>query len=197
MSDRIQDMLHQESQSLSLVNQSLPIWTNQGLTDYSFAIHSAGVTYWTLLGRDLGFQAISEMPAPSAGTYAHVGDDVRSDSAWFPLDETLPTVLVEFERYGGPADAAKLEGKVANLLLAHHRWSGSATLLVLAYWTKSLRNLPDHRALKQRVKTGFGTTAKEKVSGSSKCELMIFQTVLQETAEGKWKLWKMIERGKE
>jgi len=190
-------MLHEESQSLALANQSLPIWTNHGLIDYSFTIHSAGATYWTLLGRDLGFQAISEMPAPASGIYTNVGDDVRSDSAWFPRDETLPTVLVEFERYNGPGDAAKLDGKVANLLLSHHRWNGSATLLVLAYWTKSLRSLPDHRALKQRVKAGFETTAKEKVAGSSKCELMIFQTVLQETPEGKWKLWKMIERGKE
>lgn len=193
--DQIRARLADECASLAIAREALPLWTSHGIADYSCTLHSAGVTYWTCLGQRLGFQALAEMPPPLSGLYAHVGVDVRSDSAWYERTATRPSVLVEFERYAGAVDEGKLMAKVSNLLLAHHRWQESASMLVLSYWTKSVATLPDHRALKDRVRNGFETAAKERVSGSSRSQLLIFQTVLRETAAGTWRLWQMIERG--
>jgi len=195
--DELRRRLTEECASLAVAREVLPLWTDRGLADYSCTLHSAGVTYWTSLGQRLGYQAFVEMPPPLRGAYAHVGLDVRSDSAWYSRDSVRPSVLVEFERYAGAIDEGKLMAKVSNLLLAHHRWEQAAGALVLAYWTKSVATLPDHRAMKERVRSGFETAAKERVAGSSSCRLLIFQTVLRQTADGTWRLWQMIERGTE
>jgi hypothetical protein len=153
------------------------------------------MSYWSLLGTILGFEAVSEMPAPNDGPYAFVGDDVRNDSVWFAKQQHDPAVLVEFERYGGSGDEGKLAGKVDNLLLAHHRWGKRPQTLVLAYWTKGLASLPDHALLRQRVRNGFDTRTREQVHGSVGCEVYFFQAVLQQTPESCWRLSQMIERG--
>jgi len=189
------DLIREEASDLSIARARLALWSARGIPDTSCALHSVGMSYWSLLGTVLGFEAITEMPAPNDGPYAFVGDDVRSDSVWFTTRQHTPDVLVEFERYGGSADEGKLAGKVDNLLLAHHRWGKQPQTLVLAYWTKGLASLPDHASLRQRVRNGFVTRARECVCGSLACEIHFFQVVLREVSESHWRLSQLIERG--
>ncbi len=125
------DWIRQEASDLSIARTRLSLWLDRGVADISCSLHSVGTSYWSLLGTVWGFDAVTEMPAPNDGPYAFVGDDVRSDSVWFAAQQPKPDVLVEFERYGGPADEGKLAGKVDNLLLAHHRWGKQPQTLVL------------------------------------------------------------------
>lgn len=189
------ERIRQEANDLSIAKSHLSLWAERGVADTSCSLHSVGMSYWSLLGTMLGYETISEMPAPNEGPYAFVGDDVRNDSVWLERQQREPSVLVEFERYGGSADEGKLVGKVDNLLLAHHRWGKRPQVLILAYWTKGLASLPDHAMLRQRVKNGFETRARECVCGSVACEVYFFQTVLQQTPESHWRLSQMIERG--
>jgi hypothetical protein len=189
------EQIRREVSDLSIAKRHLGLWTDRGLGDNSCSLHSVGMTYWTLIGTMFGFDAVTEMPAPAEGAYGFVGDDVRSDSAWFAQNAGAPSVLVEFERYEGVSDQGKLAGKVNNLLLAHHRWHGVPKVLILAYWTKGLAALPDHASLRRRLKSGFETSAKEHVSGAAGCVVLFFQSVLQSTADSRWRLSQVIERG--
>jgi hypothetical protein len=189
------DRIRQDVADLSVVRKHLSLWLDRGVADESCSLHSVGMSYWSVLGTVLGYEAISEMPAPHNGPYAFVGDDVRNDAAWFTVQQQEPVVLVEFERYGGPADQEKLVGKVDNLLLAHHRWGKRPRTLVLAYWTKGLATLPDHTMLRQRTRNGFITRARENVPGSLDCEVHFFQAVHQQTMDSAWRLSQIIERG--
>lgn len=189
------EAIRKETSELSLAKRHLGLWTNRGVADASCALHSTGMTYWNLMGTMFGFDAITEMPAPTQGAYGYVGDDVRNDSAWFASGADTPSVLVEFERYSGQSDEGKITGKVSSLLLAHHRWQNAPKILVLAYWTKGLAALPDHDALRRRLKQGFETGAKERVSGATDAALLFFQFVLQSTDNTRWRLTQVIERG--
>ncbi len=189
------EAIRKETSELSLAKRHLGLWTDRGVADTSCALHSIGMTYWNLMGTIAGFDAIAEMPAPAEGVFGFVGDDVRNDSVWFPSGLDLPTVLVEFERYSGQTDEGKLAGKVSSLLLSYHRWQNSPKTLILAYWTKGLAALPDHGALRQRLKLGFETSAKERVSGASDADILFFQFVLQSTDDTRWRLTQVIERG--
>lgn len=173
--------------------ESFPLWTSQGLPDGT--VHSAGVSLLTVLGQTLGYEAYCEMPAPRKGRYAHVGDDVRSDSAWFDRNTARPVLLAEFERYSGQMDEGGLQTKVKNLLLAHHRWGEMPECVVLAYWTKSLRQLPDHNALVHIYRRGFQTRAMEPVDGTSSGALFLYQFILKEADSGYWRLDQVRERG--
>lgn len=189
------EAIRTEASGMSIARRHFGLWTERGLADTSCSLHSVGVSYWNAMGTISGFNAICEMPAPVAGFYGNVGDDVRNDSVWFPPNSTSPIVLVEFERYSGASDAAKLTGKADNLLMAHHRWQASAKVLILAYWTKSFAALPDHAAMRQRLRRGFETSAKERVGGAFGCELLFFQFVLQQAEESRWQLSQILERG--
>ena len=87
--------------------------------------------------------------------------------------------------------------KVENLLLGYWRWSQQPKLLVLAYWTKGLRNLPDHHAMRATIRSGFTTAAREKVPGTPAVGLRFFQFVFEELPLERWKLTRIIERGTE
>ena len=50
----------------------LPMWTDWGVRDAGHLIHSLGCTFLTAVGRELGFAAVSEVPAPREGSLAHV-----------------------------------------------------------------------------------------------------------------------------
>lgn len=189
------EQIRREASDLTIARLHLGLWTDRGLADTSCALHSVGMTYWTLMGSTFGFDAIAEMPAPAMGAYGFVGDDVRNDSAWFSAKSNSPSVLVEFERYAGVSDKGKLAGKVNSLLLAHHRWQNAPSVLILAYWTKGLAALPDHASLRRRAKYGFETSAKEHVSGAADCVVLFFQSVLQMTDDSRWQLSQVIERG--
>jgi hypothetical protein len=69
--------------------------------DVGHLIHSLGCTFLTAAGRDHGFAAVSEVPMPHEGPFAHVEEDVRSDSVWFDRTTKRVTLLAEFERYAG------------------------------------------------------------------------------------------------
>lgn len=186
---RIGERLH----DLQLARELFPLWVETGLRDYSCTIHSYGISFWSALGRVIGYEALGELPAPANGRYANVGDDVRSDSAWFDRVSGEPVLLVEFERYDGLVDEEKLIRKVDNLLLAHHRW-GQPAHVVLAYWTKGLCDSPDHGKLTARFKTGFQTSAMERVEGSSKGNLLMYQFLLRQSDSGRWRLWQIKQR---
>jgi hypothetical protein len=92
-----------------------PLWTSRGLPDGT--IHSAGISLLTALGQTLGYESYCEMPAPRQGHYAHVGDDVRSDSAWFNRSTGTAILLAEFERYSGIVDEGGLLAKIGIFFL--------------------------------------------------------------------------------
>lgn len=187
--------LQESLSSLALVREVMPLWTDWGISDEGLWVHSLGCTFWTILGYRLGRSAVSDVPAPSRGQFAKIYGQVRSDSIWFNNATHQPEVLVEFERYNGKQDTDKLMSKMKNLLLAHHRWSETAKLLILAYWTKGLTSLPQHSELTQLVQEGFETSIKETVSGSKKGTLLFFQFVMQEEKDGLLRLSAIIPRG--
>lgn len=196
MIDAIQEKLRHEAETLSVARSVLPSWFSEGLDDYSCAIHSLGCTYFTNLGRELGFQSVAEYPCPQIGPMAFVGSDVRCDSAWFRTDKFDLVAAVEFERYEGITDASKLLKKVQSLSFAYHRSETKPLVAILAYWTKKSAALPDHDALQNAFRHGFDTSEKQRVPGVPNCRLLIYQLVHEQDARTrKWKLWKMIERG--
>jgi len=108
VSDGLTGRLSTELLALQQARESFPLWTSRGLPDGT--IHSAGISMLTALGQALGYEAYCEIPAPRKGRYAHVGDDVRSDSGWFDRNTGCPVLLAEFERYSGQID----EGRIAD-----------------------------------------------------------------------------------
>lgn len=168
--------------NLETAQELVPIWTKDwGVKDRGVLIHSLGVTYLTLLGNRLNYVSVTEVPAPYQGKYARVGNEIRSDAVWFDRITQAPIAIAEFERYSGKEDNLKLENKVKNLLLAHHRWSVKAELLILAYWTKKLTssNSKLHRIIHQ----GFVTPAGENITGSRTSKLFLFQFVMRENRD--------------
>ena len=195
MAKSLAETLRERLADLDEARAIMPILTDWGVQDSGIWVHSLGCSFWTLLGARLGFIAASEAPAPAHGSYSFVGVDVRSDSVWFNRESREPGLLLEFERYSGLIDAAKLSGKVKNLLLAHHRWGETADLLMLAYWTNGLASLPMHSELVRILRQGFETPARERVYGSSKGSLLFFQFVMREDRDGLLRLTDIIERG--
>ncbi|MEL6929373.1 MAG: hypothetical protein AAFO95_12155 [Cyanobacteria bacterium J06600_6] len=166
--------------NLETAQELVPIWTKEwGVKDRGVLIHSLGVTYFTLLGNRLNYVSVTEVPAPCEGKYACVGNEIRSDAVWFNPITQAPIAIAEFERCSGKEDNLKLENKVKNLLLAHHRWSVKAELLILAYWTKKLTSLNSSK-LQQIIHQGFVTPAGENVAGSRASKLFLFQFVMRE-----------------
>lgn len=191
--DGLTNRLNAELLAMRPAKDLFHLWTSRGLPDGT--IHSAGVSLLTTLGQTLGYESYCEMPAPRQGRYAHVGDDVRSDSAWFDRGTGRAVLLAEFERYTGIVDEGCLLAKVRNLLLAHHRWGEAPDCVVLAYWTKSLRDLPNHDVLAHTYRHGFHTRAMEPVDGTSSGALLVYQFILKETDSGWWRLDSVKERG--
>lgn len=188
-------MIPGEPEQLKIAADLFPQAVVRGLPDFSCNVHSFGCSYWTALGHHAGFSAICELPAPNVGVAALMGDNVISDSGWFQKASDHLDVLVEFERYSDADDAAKLVSKVRNLLLGYWRWSQQPKTLVLAYWTKGLRNLPDHQAMRATIRSGFTTAARERVPGSPAVGIRFFQFVFEELPPERWKLARIIERG--
>ena len=166
--------------NLETAQELVPIWTKEwGVKDRGVLIHSLGVTYLTLLGNRLNYVSVTEVPSPYQGKYACVGNEIRSDAVWFDRITQAPIAIAEFERYSGKEDNFKLENKVRNLLLAHHRWSVKAELLILAYWTKKLTSSNSSK-LHRIIHQGFVTPAGENITGSRTSKLFLFQFVMRE-----------------
>ena len=118
--------------TLEDASSHLPMWTEWGVRDVGQFIHSLGCTFLTATGREHGFAAVSEVPVPHEGPFAHVEEDVRSDSVWFDRTTKRVALLAEFERYAGKKK--DLRPKVETLLLAQQRWGCEDATLLLAYW---------------------------------------------------------------
>lgn len=173
-----------ELQNLTTAQELLPIWTNNwGFPDFGLSIHSLGTTFLALLGNSLGYVGVAEVPAFKQGNYAHIGDDVRSDAVWFDKISHSPFLIAEFERYTNKNEQCKLEDKAKNLLLAQHRWSETAEILLLAYWRKTTVSSPNHTNLLKIIKEGFETQAKERVRGTNKGQFLLLEFVMRENSK--------------
>lgn len=172
-----------------------PTWAMTGFPDFACTLHSAGIAFWVAFGHEAGFDTIPEMPAPPYGLYQQVALDIRSDVVWLDKQTGHAEALIEFERYSGGTDQQKLLEKAGNLLIAHHRWERHPALLVLAYWTKGLLNLPSHQLLQARVRSGFEVEGHIYIAGDSTVKLLTVQFVVEEIPDGRWRLAKIIQRG--
>ena len=181
---------------LDLPRELTPMLTDWGVEDSDVMIHSLGATFWTLLGDRLGYASVAEIPAPSKGEFAFLGEKVRSDSGWFNRQTTENVSLIEFERFTNvQPDEAKLRLKVQNLLLAHQRFGDAPRHLVLAYWTKALVNVPEHKAFNSLIKQGFTLpVTNERVPGTLDAKFYCFQFLLQPAQNGLLKLTEIIRR---
>ena len=159
-----------EHLTVSSVAEHLPMWTTWGVRDSGHWVHSLGCTAITALGQKLGYAAVAEAPAPREGGYAHLGDDVRSDSVWFDRGAQKATLIAEFERYAGKQK--DLRPKMENLLLAQHRWGNPDATLLLAYWSIGLVSVPDHAALRRIAVDGYQTSAAIRVAGNAKVKII-------------------------
>jgi hypothetical protein len=183
----------QKLADLEHARRILPIWTDWGLEDGGVSIHSLGLSYLAHAGNDLGFCAVSEMPAPRKGPFNHITADVRSDSTWFDRTFQRVDLLAEFERFEGKQ--RDLSPKVENLLLAHHRWKNPEAILLMSYWTEGLVTLPDHVSLRNIICRGYETQFREEVAGASGSCLCFLQFVMQRGKDNLLRLSKILIRG--
>jgi len=171
----------------------LPMWTEWGVHDIGHLVHSLGCTFLTAAGRDLGYAAVSEVPAPRGGPLAHVEEDVRSDSVWFDRTTRRVALVAEFERYAGKQK--DLRPKVETLLLAQQRWACEDATLLLAYWSVGLVTLPDHDSLRSIMRGGFSAMGGVRVPGNPKARLIFYQFVARAGQDGLLRLESIIRRG--
>jgi hypothetical protein len=178
---------------LDRARRILPIWTDWGVEDSGVSIHSLGLSYLAHAGNDLGFCAITEIPAPRKGHFKHITADVRSDSAWFDRTSQMVKLLAEFERFEGKQK--DLSPKVENLLLAQHRWKNTEAILLMAYWTEGLVSLPDHAFLRNIISRGYQTQLREEVAGGRGSCLCFLQFIMQRGKDNLLRLSKIVVRG--
>jgi hypothetical protein len=171
----------------------LPMWTEWGVRDVGHLVHSLGCTFLTAAGRDLGFAAVTEVPAPREGSLAHVEEDVRSDSVWFDRTTRRVALVAEFERYAGKQK--DLSPKVETLLLAQHRWGCEDATLLLAYWSVGLVSVPDHDSLRSIARGGFSATGGVRVPGNPLVKLIFYQFVVRAGQDGQLRLESILRRG--
>jgi hypothetical protein len=179
--------------TVEAASSHLPMWTEWGVRDVGHLVHSLGCTFLTAAGRDLGFAAVSEVPAPREGPLAHVEEDVRSDSVWFDRTTRRVALLAEFERYSG--QQKDLSPKVETLLLAQQRWGCEDAILLLAYWSVGLVTVPDHESLRSIVRGGFSALGGVRVPGNPKARLIFYQFVVRAGQDGLLRLENIIRRG--
>lgn len=179
--------------TLEAATSHLPMWTEWGVRDAGRLVHSFGCTLLTAIGRDLGFAAVSEVPAPRQGVLGNVDQDVRSDSVWFDRSTRHVALVAEFERYSGKQK--DLSPKVETLLLAQQRWECPSATLLLAYWSVGLVTLPDHDGLRSIVRGGFQATGGVRVPGNPNARLLFYQFVVRAGQDGLLRLENILRRG--
>jgi hypothetical protein len=179
--------------ALEAASSHLPMWTEWGVRDVGHLVHSLGCTLLTAVGRDLGFAAVTEVPAPRQGILGNVDQDVRSDSVWFDRSTRRVALLAEFERYAGKQK--DLSPKVETLLLAQQRWECPNAALLLAYWSVGLATLPSHDALRGIVSGGFQAMGGVCVPGNPGARLLFYQFVVRAGQDGLLRLQHIIRRG--
>ena len=185
--------IFQNLADLERARRILPIWTDWGVEDSGVSIHSLGLSYLAHAGKELGFCAATEMPAPRKGHFKHITADVRSDSTWFDRTSQMVELLAEFERFQGKQK--ELSPKVENLLLAQHRWKNPEAILLMAYWTEGFVALPDHASLRNIISRGYETKLREEVAGGSGSCLCFLQFIMQRGKDNLLRLSKIVVRG--
>lgn len=179
--------------TIEAASSHLPMWTDWGVRDVGHLIHSLGCTFLTAAGRDLGFAAVSEVPAPRERRLAHIEEDVRSDSVWFDRTTRRVALVAEFERYAGKQK--DLSPKIEALLLSQQRWGCEDATLLLAYWSIGLVTLPDHDSLHSIVRGGFSAMGGVRVPGNPKARLIFYQFIVRAGQDGLLRLENIIRRG--
>lgn len=179
--------------TLEAAASHLPMWTEWGVRDVGHLVHSLGCTLLTATGRDLGFSAVSEVPAPRQGVLGNVDQDVRSDSVWFDRSTREATLMAEFERYTGKQK--DLSPKVETLLLAQQRWQCPRATLLLAYWSVGHVTVPDHEGLRSIVRAGFLAPGGVRVPGNPSARILFYQFVVRAGQDGLLRLENIIRRG--
>lgn len=179
--------------TVDAASSHLPMWTEWGVRDVGHFVHSLGCTFLTAVGRDLGFTAVSEVPAPREGPLAHLEEDVRSDSVWFDRPTKRVALVAEFERYAGKQK--DLSPKVETLLLAQQRWGCEKATLLLAYWSVGLVTVPDHDNLRNIVRGGFQAIGGVRVPGNPNARLVFYQFVVRAGQDGLLRLEHILRRG--
>lgn len=179
--------------TIDTCSSHLPMWSDWGVRDGGYLIHSIGCTFLTAVGRDLGFAAVSEVPAPRLGILGNVDQDVRSDSVWFDRLTRQPALIAEFERYTGKQK--DLSPKVESLLLAQQRWECPSATLVLAYWTVGHVTVPDHDGLRSIVRGGFRAMTGVRIPGNPNARIIFHQFVVRAGQDGLFRLENILRRG--
>lgn len=169
------------------------MWTEWGVRDVGPLVHSLGCTLLTIAGRDLGFAAVAEVPAPRDGVLANIDQDVRSDSVWFDRSTRGVSLIAEFERYSGKQK--DLSPKIETLLVAQQRWQCPSATLVLAYWTVGLVTLPDHDGLRNIVRMGFQALSGARIPGNPSARILFYQFVVRPGQNGLLRLENILRRG--
>ena len=137
--------------SLEFIERNYPMLSSWGVHDEDVLVHSLGCSAWNELGKELGFMAVTECPAPMTH-----GADIRSDSTWFCRKQRTPNVLIEFERFDGTdRGQQKLDEKLSNLLEASMRWGNAPSVLILSAWSKGVVSAPNKEKLLERYRSGF------------------------------------------
>jgi hypothetical protein len=117
--------LRLELERLDVARAQFPLWTEWGVADESYAVHSLGLSYLARVGQELGYMASIEYPV--------AGHHVRADGVWWDRGTRRPVALFEFERF---KDGSELVAKVRNLMRAWHATGRSAEVLGLVFWQK-------------------------------------------------------------
>jgi hypothetical protein len=168
--------LRSELDSRAIAASDFPIWTEWGVEDESFAIHSLGMSYLVRIGQVLGYVASCEFPV--------AGNDVRADAIWWDRITRDPVALFEFERH---KDGSELVEKVRNLMRGWHASRQKPTLLGLVFWQKTFfAGSPDRVAgLWRELERGFVDEAGAVVSPVPPRLLCVYECLHTDTPGGK------------
>lgn len=115
-----------ELDTLTIAKRDFPIWTEWGVADESYTVHSLGLSYLVRLGQELGYVSASDFPV--------AGYQVRADAVWWDRNTREPVAIFEFERLKG---GSELIDKVRNLMRAWHVAQRRPVLLSLVFWQKN------------------------------------------------------------
>ncbi len=181
------DITHAIKEALTntdFLERTVPALIQWGIKDEDVMMHSLGVSAWNTLGHELGYQAVTECPAP-----AGIGDNIRNDSTWFNKRSQQPSVFIEFERYDGSEKSKqKLNAKLANLLEAAYRWNQDSPHIILAAWNKDVVSAPDIQALVLQVKRGLKNRKGANIPGLPPRTFLFCRFILETQPNGTLKL---------
>lgn len=118
-------------------------------------VHWVFQSYYVLLGRELGFQPITEYPFFDEDYRSIIGEDTnrntqnQSDVSWLDSDGTIKCA-VEFEKY-----QSRPQEKARNLIRYTEQQS-DLELIILHYWdTQSQESTQLTQKIKNELRNGF------------------------------------------